>query len=86
MRLHRFFALCTLPAVLAAGQVQHLHSSVQLTRQRQALQMLNRFTFGPRPGEVDAVTKQGPDAWFEQQLNPSAIPDTALDQRLAAYP
>ena len=86
MRLHRFFALCTLPAVLAAGQVEHPHSSVQLTRQRQALQMLNRFTFSPRPGEVDAVMKQGPDAWFEQQLNPSSIPDTALDQRLAAYP
>jgi hypothetical protein len=48
--------------------------------------MLNRFTFGPRPGEVEAVMKRGPDAWFEQQLNPATIPDSVLDQRLAAYP
>jgi uncharacterized protein (DUF1800 family) len=48
--------------------------------------MLNRFTFGPRPGDVEAVVKMGPDAWFEQQLNPDSIPDPALDKRLADYP
>lgn len=49
--------------------------------------MLNRFTFGPRPGEVEAVMRQGPYAWFAQQLQPASIPDTALEQRLAkAYP
>jgi Protein of unknown function (DUF1800) len=86
MRLRWWIALCIFPAVLAAGQSPHVHANAPLTRQQQALQMLDRFTFGPRAGEVDAVMKQGPDAWFEQQLNPSSIPDTALDQRLAAYP
>lgn len=86
MRLRYCFALCTFPAIIAAGQVHPLRTGTPLTRQRQALQMLNRFTFGPRPGEVDAVIRQGPDAWFEQQLNPATIPDTVLDQRLAAYP
>ena len=28
----------------------------------------------------------GPDAWFEQQLNPDSIPDPVLDKRLADYP
>ena len=57
-----------------------------LTDQERAIQMLSRFTFGPRPGDVEAVTKMGPDAWFEQQLNPDSIPDPVLDKRLADYP
>ncbi|MBV8281014.1 MAG: DUF1800 family protein, partial [Candidatus Eremiobacteraeota bacterium] len=48
--------------------------------------MLNRFTFGPRPGDAEAVMKMGPDAWFERQLNPDSIPDPILDKRLADYP
>jgi uncharacterized protein (DUF1800 family) len=57
-----------------------------LNDQERAIQMLSRFTFGPRPGDVEAVTKMGPDAWFEQQLNPDSIPDPVLDKRLADYP
>lgn len=86
MRLRSMIALCALPAVLAAGQTSNLRVNAPLTQQQRALQMLNRFTFGPRPGEIDVVVKEGPDAWFERQLNPDTIPDTALDQRLAAYP
>ncbi len=48
--------------------------------------LVERFTFGPRPGEIDAVRALGPEKWFEQQLNPDRIPDTALDARLAQYP
>jgi uncharacterized protein (DUF1800 family) len=50
------------------------------------VQILNRFTFGPRPGEVDRVLIQGTDNWFEQQLNPASINDDALNRRLADYP
>src|ERR1700733_5117334 len=57
-----------------------------LDAQQRAIQMLNRFTFGPRPGEIDAVEKMGPDAWFEQQRNPQTIPDPAVDKRLADFP
>ncbi|MFY9938075.1 MAG: DUF1800 domain-containing protein, partial [Silvibacterium sp.] len=57
-----------------------------LTDEERAIEMLNRFTFGPRPGDVEAVVKIGPDAWFEQQLNPESIPDPVLDKRLADYP
>ena len=57
-----------------------------LTDQERAIQMLSRFTFGPRPGDVEAVAKMGPDAWFEQQLNPDSIPDPVVDKRLADYP
>ena len=55
------------------------------SRQR-AVQMLNRFTFGPRPGEIAAVEKMGPDTWFEQQLNPQSIPDPIVEKRLGEFP
>jgi len=59
---------------------------VPLTTQEQAQQMLNRFTFGARPGDLKQVMAMGPERWFEQQLNPQSITDTALDQRLRDYP
>jgi len=57
-----------------------------LTPRERAVQLLDRFTFGPRPGEVDRVLAQGEDAWLAQQLNPDAIPDAQLEKRLADYP
>jgi uncharacterized protein (DUF1800 family) len=56
-----------------------------LTPRARALQLLNRFTFGPRPGDVERVLAQGPDKWLEQQLNPASINDDALNRRLNDY-
>ena len=50
------------------------------------LHALNRFTFGPRPGDLEAVRKLGLDNWFNQQLHPASIDDKDLDARLAKYP
>ena len=47
---------------------------------------LNRFTFGPRPGDVAAVERMGLDRWFEAQLNPGKIDDAGLEARLAEFP
>lgn len=57
-----------------------------LSDEERAQQILDRFTFGPRPGDVAAVTKTGWEAWFEQQLNPESIPDAELNKRLATLP
>ncbi|RSL15699.1 uncharacterized protein DUF1800 [Edaphobacter aggregans] len=57
-----------------------------LTQQEKALQILNRFTFGPCPGDVQRVLAMTPEAWFEQQLNPQTINDDALNKRLNDYP
>ena len=59
---------------------------VPLTSRELAQQMLNRFTFGARPGEVERVAAVGPDAWFAQQLNPAGIKDDVLDRRLRDFP
>jgi len=80
-------AMIALPCL---GQVTVGHHKTQklapLADEERALQMLNRFTFGPRPGDVEAVMKMGPDAWFEQQLNPQSISDPVIDKRLADFP
>lgn len=58
----------------------------QIQGQERVLHALNRFTFGPRPGDVAAVQAMGLQKWFEQQLNPANIDDSALDARLAMFP
>jgi uncharacterized protein (DUF1800 family) len=58
----------------------------QLKGDERILQALNRFTFGPRPGDLEAIRTIGLDAWFDQQLHPQALDETALNERLAQYP
>ena len=60
-------------------------SAIQMDEQKRAIHVLNRFTFGPRPGDVQRVEAMGLDKWFEQQLRPEKIDDSALDARLAPF-
>lgn len=57
----------------------------QMDATRQIQHALNRFTFGPRPGDLERVRAQGLDQWFEDQLHPDKIEDTALEARLAPF-
>ncbi len=51
----------------------------------QALHVLNRLAYGPRPGDVGRVAQMGVQRWIDQQLHPETIPLPAdLDARLAA--
>lgn len=61
-------------------------SDSKLNDRERALHALNRLAFGPRPGEVDAVMKDGVNVWIEQQLHPEGIPDRAVEARIAALP
>ncbi len=61
-------------------------SESPLTQDQRVLQALNRLTFGPRPGDVAAVEAMGLGKWIDEQLNPQATDDSALEQRLEAYP
>ncbi len=61
-------------------------SDAKLTERQRALHALNRLGFGPRPGDVDRVMKTGVDVWIDQQLHPEAIPDKAVETRLAQFP
>ena len=56
-----------------------------LTEKQAAAHLLNRFAFGPRPGEVDAVVKMGLDRWLERQLGAN-LPDGKVQEDLRALP
>jgi uncharacterized protein (DUF1800 family) len=50
------------------------------------LMVLDRFTYGPRPGDLQHLRELGIKTWFVQQLDPKAIADGAMDAKLAKYP
>ncbi|HEX9005728.1 MAG TPA: DUF1800 domain-containing protein [Bacteroidota bacterium] len=55
-----------------------------LTEREAAIHLLNRFTFGIRPGDVENVLERGPEQWLAAQLNATPSGD-ALRDRLARY-
>jgi uncharacterized protein (DUF1800 family) len=57
-----------------------------LTQDERILHVLDRFTYGPRPGDVERVKAMGVHAWLVQQLNPEKIDDSALEARLGEFP
>src|SRR6059058_5392848 len=79
----KFLAGATLLFVLVAFTAA---TDKKLNERERALHALNRLAFGPRPGDVDRVIKNGVDVWIEQQLHPEAIPDREVEARVATYP
>src|SRR5215510_9123223 len=47
----------------------------KLSKDQQVVHVLNRLTFGPRPGDVDQVRRVGIEKWIDQQLHPDRIPE-----------
>jgi uncharacterized protein (DUF1800 family) len=62
------------------------YASTQIQGNERIVHALNRFTFGPRPGDVAAVRQIGLEQWFEQQLHPENVENTELRTRLAQFP
>ncbi|WP_213805044.1 DUF1800 domain-containing protein [Granulicella sp. dw_53] len=58
---------------------------IPLSQRDRAVQIVNRFTFGSRPGDVERVLALTPEKWFDQQLNPATINDDVLNRRLNDY-
>ena len=72
--------------MVAAASVKKTASATQIQGEQRVLHALNRFTFGPRPGDVASVQALGLKTWFERQLNPQSIDDSAFEARLAMFP
>jgi uncharacterized protein (DUF1800 family) len=70
------------------GKSKEKHDAARLgfPEQKRALHVLNRLTFGPRPGDLERVKAMGVDQWIEQQLHPEKINDSELDARLRSLP
>ncbi len=67
-----------------AGSVKMPFKKYGYSARQAAARLLDRFTFGAKPGQVNELLKTGLDAWFEQQLNGSFNEDN-LALRLAQY-
>ena len=68
---------------------RHKHAvspAAPLTGQERVLHVLNRLTFGPRPGDVERVSAIGVQKWIELELNPERIDDSLLEAQLQNYP
>ena len=75
-------ALPLVAFVLTTGLTPHS----KLNEHERAVHALNRLAFGPRPGDIDKVLKDGIDVWIDRQLHPDAIPDRAVEARLQNMP
>jgi uncharacterized protein (DUF1800 family) len=76
---------CTvmLPARTAPKPPAHNSFEKKLPKNQQVLQALNRLTFGPRPGDVQAIKKLGLKKWIDLQLHPGRIAESKeLEARL----
>ncbi|MCU1334663.1 MAG: hypothetical protein JWO19_244 [Bryobacterales bacterium] len=65
-------------AVLAAYSTDYSQFERPLSDDQKILHALNRLTFGPRPGDVEAVQKMGLKKWMDQQLHPERIVENPL--------
>ena len=76
------FVFAVLAAALTAAPVLH---AAPLAPEQQAVHVLNRLAFGPRPGDVERVRRMGVQQYIDEQLHPEAIPLPAgLSARLDA--
>jgi uncharacterized protein (DUF1800 family) len=76
----------TRQGVLKANPPQYAPFAQALTPQQQINHLLERLTFGARPGNADAVQRKGLTKWIEAQLHPERIPeDPALEVSLKPF-
>ncbi len=94
MKITRMLKNCTvgtlLTVVFSFTQINHQegfrgirmpYKKAGLNKRQAAAHLLNRFTFGPRSGDVDAVVNMGLESWLAEQLKAN-LNDTALENRL----
>src|SRR6267142_6365129 len=72
-------------ALLIPAAIFCLPAAAAPSTPAEALHVLNRLAFGPRPGDVARVAAMGVDAYIDEQLHPDALPlPDDLKRQLAA--
>ncbi len=56
-----------------------------LTEREKVSHLFSRLAFGPRPGDVDRVLKQGVGAWLDEQLQMAESKNPDLRERLSEF-
>src|SRR5476649_1904685 len=81
----RTISLTMLLAIVSSGCASNPRVNARVLQhpdRRAAVHVLNRMTFGPRPGDADRVQAMGLAAYIDEQLHPGRINDAPLDARL----
>lgn len=62
-----------------------MFEGASISAEQRPLHVLNRLSFGPRPGDIETVKRIGVEHWIHQQLNPDSIAESpGLEQRVGA--
>jgi uncharacterized protein (DUF1800 family) len=79
-------ARASVSAALADAErlIPAVNRTARMTEEQKIIHLLNRATFGPRPGDVERVRLIGATKFLEEQLHPETIDDSELEQRVAA--
>ena len=80
----RFYALILGSALLAVSAGTPGAARLE-SDERTALHVLNRITFGPRPGDVARVQQMGVERFIDDQLHPDRIPNGEMARRLEGF-
>ena len=56
-----------------------------LTPDQRILHVLDRLGYGPRPGDLERVSRMGLAAYIQRQLHPEDISEAGVERALAAY-
>ena len=67
-----------------SDRIKFPYKKAGLTERQAAAHLLNRFTFGARPGDIDELVNIGLEKWFSQQLA-AGQKDDELNKRLSSY-
>ncbi len=57
-----------------------------LSEEQKILHVLNRFGYGPRPGDVERLKRTGLVSYLREQLSPETIPDPYAERQLRDFP
>ena len=78
---------CLFVLLLAAAPAATAPAAAQLplSPRDSALHVLNRLGFGPRPGEVEAVMREGALHWADRQIADAGADEPALAARTAGF-
>ena len=61
-----------------ANPPQYMAFSKPLAKPDRPLHALDRLTFGPRPGDLEAAQRMGISKWVDLQLHPERIPENPV--------
>jgi uncharacterized protein (DUF1800 family) len=80
-RLFSTFLALALASGAPAGAAQNA-AAKKLTEEQKVAHLLDRVTYGARPGDIERVMKLGWEKYLEEQLHPDRISDQSVEVRL----